>query len=259
MTDNRLYQRVANQIIELIDSGAFPPGSRLPAERDLAEKFGVSRVSVREAAIALQAQGRLQIKPGSGAYVQAGSGLLGRGLPKAGPFELTEARALFEAEAAALAAPMIKDEDLDKLDLYVTIMTEAATDAGSDTAARHGIDHEEADRLFHLTIAQATNNSAIIYTIESLWRMRTEAAKLQSVYADVCDIGAEAREAEHRKILDALRARDSDRARNAMRAHFTRMIEGLLTASEERAYRDVQRKAAESRSRYLMAAQLGSA
>ena len=248
MSDNRIYHRVVNQIIELIDSGAFPPGSRLPAERDLAEKFGVSRVSVREAAIALQAQGRLEIRPSSGAYVLDGSHLLGRGLPKAGPFELTEARALFEAEAAALAAPMISEPDLERLDSYIHAMI-GPSEVG-------GLTSEEADRLFHLTIAQATNNSAIIYTIESLWKMRTEAAKLQAVYRDVCDIGVEAREQEHRNILDDLRARDSDRARSAMRAHFTRIIESLLKASEERAFLDAKRKAAESRSRYLMASQL---
>ena len=227
----------------------FRPDRAFRAERELAEKFGVSRVSVREAAIALQAQGRLEIRAGSGAYVQDGSGLLGRGLPKAGPFELTEARALFEAEAAALAAPMISDEDLAMLDIYIRAMT--------DEAGHAGVSHEEADRLFHLTIAQATNNSAIIYTIESLWRMRTEASKLQTVYKEVCDIGAAAREREHRDILDALKARDSDRARSAMRAHFTRMIEGLLKASEQIAYQDVKKQAAESRSRYLMSAQLG--
>ena len=248
MAEKRLYHAIANQLLELIDSGAFPPGSRLPAERELAEKFGVSRVSVREAAIALQAQGRLEIRPGSGSYVQDGSKLMGRGLPKAGPFELTEARALFEAEAAALAAPMISDESLDALDVYIEAMASDDPD----------MPHDEADRLFHLTIAQATNNSAIIYTLESLWTMRMEAAELQDVYKQVCDGGSEAREREHRAIADALRARDSDAARKAMRAHFTRMIEGLLKASEERAYQNVQRKAAESRSRYLMAAQIGS-
>ena len=65
MADKRLYHKVANQILELIDSGVFPPGSRLPGERNLAEKFGVSRVSIREAEIALQATGRLEIKVGS--------------------------------------------------------------------------------------------------------------------------------------------------------------------------------------------------
>ena len=82
MADQRLYQKIANQILELIDSGVFPPGTRLPSERDLAEKFGVSRVSVREAGIALQAQGRLDIKVGSGAYVVDGSDRPFNGLPK---------------------------------------------------------------------------------------------------------------------------------------------------------------------------------
>lgn len=247
MTDKRLYHTVANQILELIDSGAFPVGSRLPGERDLAVKFGVSRVAVREAEISLQAQGRLDIRIGSGAYVLDGSAQLGKGLPKVGPFELTEARALFEAEAAALAAPIITDEALAQLEIYVQAMK---NEKGAD-----GLHHEEADRLFHLTIAQATNNAAIIYTIDNMWKMRAEAAKLQSVYFDVCQEGSAFREAEHRAILNALKARDSAGARAAMRAHFTRMIEALLIASEEAAYKEVERKASESRSRFLMTAQ----
>jgi len=109
--------------LELIDSGVFPPGSRLPGERDLAKKFGVSRVSIREAEIALQAQGRLDIRVGSGAYVLDGSDMPKAGLPKVGPFELTEARALFEAEAAALAAPIITDETIAELEGYIDIMS----------------------------------------------------------------------------------------------------------------------------------------
>lgn len=246
MGDQRLYQKVANQLLELIDSGVFPPGSRLPGERDLAEKFGVSRVSVREAEISLQAQGRIQIKVGSGAYVLDVDGQLGRGLPKAGPFELTEARALFEAEAAALAAPMITDEIIEELEGYVLAMRDENDD----------IAHEEADRLFHLTIAKATNNPVIIYTIDNMWQMRSEAAKVQAVYTSVCKKNSGYRENEHREILDALKARDSVGARNAMRDHFTRMIEALLIASEEEAYREVKRKASESRSRFLISAQM---
>ena len=247
MSDNRLYHRVLNEIIELIDSGAFPPGSRLPAERDLAERFSVSRVSVREAAIALQAQGRIMIKSGSGSYVQDGSNLLGRGMPKVGPFELTEARALFESEAAALAAPLMTDDILDELEGYVAAMCD--DDEVADTS------HSEADERFHLTIAQTTNNSAIIYTIESLWRMRADAAKLQGIYKAVCYSGAESREREHRAILDALRARDGDGARKAMRAHFTRMLEKLVQEAEEQALREVRERSSETRSRYLMTAE----
>ncbi|HSX64752.1 MAG TPA: GntR family transcriptional regulator, partial [Pseudoxanthomonas sp.] len=66
MSENRLYQSIAAKILALIESGEFPSGSRLPGERDLAERFGVSRVTIREAEIALEAQGWIAIKTGSG-------------------------------------------------------------------------------------------------------------------------------------------------------------------------------------------------
>lgn len=249
MGDKRLYHTVANQILELIDSGVFPIGSRLPGERDLAEKFGVSRVSVREAEIALQAQGRLEIKVGSGAYVIDGGGEPGGALPKVGPFELTEARALFEAEAAALAAPIITEEALAKLEACVGAMSGKVP---------NGMSAEEADQEFHRTIAKATNNPAIVYTIEALWKMRREASQMQRVYKSVCERDTQFREKEHDAILSALKNRDSAAARKAMRAHFTRMIEALLIASEEEAYQEVKRKASESRSRFLLSTQVTS-
>lgn len=248
MAEQRLYHKVANQILELIDSGVFPPGSRLPGERDLAEKFGVSRVSIREAEIALQAQGRIEIKVGSGAYVLDGGGQLGRGLPRVGPFELSEARALFEAESAALAAPIITEDALDELEGYIDDMLSKDGPTGSHV--------EEADRLFHLTIAKATNNPAIIFTIESLWKMRTDAMQVQTIYESVCHSDSVLLEKEHREILNALRSRDSSAARKAMKAHFTRMIGTLLEASEAEAYKEVKRKASESRSRFLLSSQI---
>ena len=243
MAEKRLYHTVANQILELIDSGVFPPGSRLPGERDLAEKFNVSRVSVREAEIALQAQGSLEIKVGSGAYVLDGSNATLKGLPKVGPFELTEARALFEAEAAALAAPIITDEAIKELEEYIAIMS---------GKIKSKMTPDEADEAFHNAIARSTNNHAISFVIDSMWKMRTEAAQLQKVYRTVCDKDTSHREDEHQNILNALKNRDSSAARVAMRAHFTRMIEALLAASEEEAYQEVKRKASESRSRFLL-------
>ena len=247
MGEKRLYHTVANEILELIDSGVFPPGSRLPGERALAEKFSVSRVAVREAEIALQAQGRLEIKVGSGAYVLDGTHRQKNGLPKVGPFELTEARALFEAESAALAAPIITDEIIEELEGYIAVMSGKTVGELTPDAA---------DEAFHTTIARATNNHAIMFVIDSMWKMRTEAAQLQKVYKTVCDRDTSHREDEHQAILDALKARDSGAARRAMRAHFTRMIEALLEASEQEAYQEVKRKASESRSRFMLTKQL---
>jgi len=242
MGEKRLHYAVADQILELIDSGAFPPGSRLPGERSLAETFNVSRVAVREAEIALQALGRLEIKVGSGAYVLDGCSVAVKGLPKVGPFELTEARALFEAESAALAAPIITDDVIAELEGYIAIMT---------GKAKNGMTPSEADEAFHKTIARATNNPAIIFVIDSMWEMRTEAAQLQRVYKSVCERDNNHCEDEHLAVLEALKARDSGAARRAMRAHFTRKIDALLLASEEEAYLEMKRKLSESRIYWL--------
>ena len=247
MSEQRLYHTVANQLLEMIDSGVFPAGSRLPGERELAKRFGVSRVSVREAEIALQAQGRVEIKVGSGVYVLDQTNLPIYGLPKVGPFELTEARALYEGESAALAATIITDQELDYLEHLINVMNETVKDK---------LTPAEADAEFHLAIARATKNHAILFVIDSLWKMRKEAAQIQKVYAVACGKGNVEHEDEHAAILNALRRRDSAGARAAMRAHFSRLIDALLTDSEEQAYKEVQRKASESRSRYMMTDQL---
>lgn len=248
MSEQRLYHTVANKLLEMIDSGVFPPGSRLPGERELAKRFGVSRVSIREAEIALQAQGRVEIKVGSGVYVLDQTNLPVYGLPKVGPFELTEARALYEGESAALAASMITDQELEYLQHLLDVMNGKVE---SDMTT------QEADAEFHLTIAKSTKNHAILFVVDSLWKMRTEAAQLQKVYETACSKdGKSDREDEHSDILDALKRRDSAGARIAMRAHFSRLIDALLTESEEQAYKEVQRKALESRSRYTMSQQL---
>ncbi|HEY8539344.1 MAG TPA: FadR/GntR family transcriptional regulator, partial [Steroidobacteraceae bacterium] len=219
MSDDRLYQLIARKIEALIDSGKYPPGSRLPPERELAERFGVSRVAVREAQIALQAVGRIKIKTGSGAYVLEPHAESKNKLPNITAFELTEARALFEAEAAALAAVQIDDAALAQLERYVEIMAKAGPD---DRAA------ELADRNFHRAIATASGNAAILYVIETLWSMRTDLEPVKAVYESVCSTDASARVAEHAAILDALRAHDPAAARVAMRKHFARLINSML-------------------------------
>ena len=152
MSDKRLYHAVADKITKLINDGAYPPGSRLPGERELAEQFGVSRVTIREAEIALQALGQITIKTGSGAYVLDPSERDGRALPNVSAFELTEARSLFESEAAALAARNISDETLAHLDELIETM---ASDDPKDEEAS-----QLADRQFHLAIAAAAVNAS---------------------------------------------------------------------------------------------------
>ena len=247
MTGKRLYHSVADQILTMIDDGTFPPSSRLPGERELAHQLNVSRETVREAEIFLQARGVIQVKTGSGAYVLDPSKHNG-GLPSVTAFELTEARTLFESEAAALAARDISDDTLSCLEGYLEKM------GGNGPDAEH--EAELADRDFHLTIASASGNAAVRYVVEMLWRIRMESKPVRKVYDSVCLEDSNAREAEHREILDALRARDPAAARIAMREHFRRLIEAMLDVTEEQALEELRRKATESRERFLTSFQL---
>ena len=246
MGGKRLFQSVAEQIAGMIDDGVFPPGSRLPGERELAERLGVSRVTIREAEIALQAVGRLEIKTGSGVYVSEQQAAELAALPQVSAFEVTEARLLFEAEAAALAAQHITEDELDTLGELIEQMRSSDGEAA-----------DRADEEFHRTIAEASKNSAILHTIQTLWRMREDIPEVKAAYETVCVHDGEMRMREHRAVYDALRDRDPASAREAMRDHFRRLIENMLDATERQALEEVQKRASQSRERFLAAANLG--
>ncbi len=240
MAEQRLFHAIAEQLSQLIDEGVFPPGSRLPGERELAERFDVSRVTVREAEIALQAIGRIEIKTGAGVYVCDEQPERPGALPEVSAFEVTEARSLVEAEAAALAAKLITDEDLAKLTSLIEDMKSSDDDVST-----------AADGEFHATIARASGNGALLYTIETFWRMREELPEVKRTYEAICDDDPGTRGKEHQEILDALLARDSDRARAAMRTHFHRLIGTMLDVTEREAMREVQERVSQSRERFL--------
>ena len=245
MTSKRLFQSVAEQIAGLIDDGSFPPGTRLPGERELAERLGVSRVTIREAEIALQAIGRLEIKTGSGVYVSEEHPEEKAALPGASAFEVTEARLLVEAETAALAAHNITDEAVEKLGALIEQMRTGDEDAAN-----------EADEQFHRTIAEASNNAAMVHTVQTLWRMREEIPEVKSTYEAVCVHDADSRTAEHEAIFFALRDRDPAGARAAMREHFHRLLEAMLEATERMALEELQEKASKSRERFTAATKI---
>ncbi|MGV1681553.1 FadR/GntR family transcriptional regulator [Sphingopyxis sp. NJF-3] len=247
MAERRLFEDIADAIRRLILDGTYPPGTRLPGERELSERFEVSRVTIREAEIALQATGWIHIRTGAGAYVQAKLPGDGGILPQVSAFELTEARSLFEAEAAALAAPTISAETLATLEGLLEAM--ANEDASEDEISA-------IDREFHMTIAAASNNKAIIHVIESLWRMRMELPEVRTSHSMICRKDGEARQAEHAGVVEALRKRDAGGARLAMRRHFNRLLESMLDETEERAMVELRQRAAESRERYLLSAKL---
>jgi DNA-binding FadR family transcriptional regulator len=244
MAEQRLYQKVANKILEMITSGAYPPGTRLPGERELAERFEVSRVVIREAEISLEALGHVEIKVGSGVYVlEPNSARLGR-LPSVSAFELTQTRLMFESESAALAATEIAPEQIEELERTIALMENTPQDSPES---------DEADRVFHLTIAKASGNAANYYIMENLWRMRVELPEVKEMYAAVCVEDTYSRVDEHEAILNALKEGNPDKARKAMRAHFARLIENLLIASEQHAIEEARRRSNANREKYLKA------
>jgi GntR family transcriptional repressor for pyruvate dehydrogenase complex len=238
----KLYQQVAAAITEAIAAGRYQPGQRLASERDLAEEFGVSRPTIREAMLALEIRGLVEARHGSGVYVtDAAPDPSGGPELDIGAFELTEARALFEGEAAALAAATISDEELARLE---EILTEMVQENAGDVRG------EQADRRFHVAVAQATRNAAIVSVVETLWDARYRSPLCRHMLDRARAMGVRPRIDEHRRLLDALRSRDPQAARQAMREHLQRVIDGLLAATELDAVERARTEVAAKRSEY---------
>jgi GntR family uxuAB operon transcriptional repressor len=210
----RLYRVVSGKIEELIRDENIQPGERLPSERDLAIKLGVSRTSLREALIALELGGVIEVRGGSGVYVSEQA----PPQPEAtavgpGPFEVLAARRMIEVEVAAMAAKNATDAGIDAILVAVEQMERHHEDLGNN---------ESADRNFHLAIARASGNSALVGVIDYLWNQRgtlwhklkehfqTEELRQQTLI-------------DHRNILAAIAAHDVAGARTAMRAHLDRV------------------------------------
>lgn len=212
----RLYRQIAGQIAALIDSGEFPAGSRLPAERELATLLGVSRTSVREAVISLEIAGRVEVRVGSGIFVAEPGAAQIVGLVDEGPspFELLAARRLIEGEIAALAARTIRKEDIEMLRDTVVRMREH----GENFTKR-----DAADREFHVRIAAATGNGSLALVVEGLWQQRR--GKLWS-RIEAYFHTQKMREGvllDHNAIIDALERHDPEAAREAMHKHLARV------------------------------------
>jgi DNA-binding FadR family transcriptional regulator len=219
ISPRRLYQQVADQLLALIDRGEFPVGSRLPTERELAAKLGVSRPTVREALIALEVHGRVRIRVGSGIYVLAhhGGGEDATGaVPVAGPFEILEARALIEGALAERAAGLATPADLAALDETLDAMSDR-TCASADLLAL--------DRRFHTTVAGILRNDALIAVVGDLFdqRMNPYFAQLAGYFENAGTWRAAC--AEHRAVRDMIAAGDGRGARLAMQAHLARSQE----------------------------------
>lgn len=237
----RLYKDIANMLMQDLASGKYPVGAKLPAERELSVLYNVSRPVVREAIIALEVQGLIEVKIGSGAYVKALPGDKEVSGFAVSAIELTEARLLIEGEAAALAATQITDEELVELEQLVDAIA-------AENLAAEGT--EEADCAFHLAIVEATRNNALIEAVERLWELRRVSLEAALLHAKARSANIKPVVDEHRAILDALKTRQASAARAAMRAHLSQVLESLLFATEERAIAEARRAMQAKRDRF---------
>lgn len=213
----RLYRQIAEQLRVLIGKGEFAVGTRIPAERDLAKQLGVSRPSVREALIALEVEGWVEIRTGSGVYVLDRShrtappvnGMNGAGT-EWGPLEIIRARRMVEGETAATAAQFGKRKDVDAMRRAIQMMRELA--------ARKEVPHE-GDRAFHLAIVNACGNVVLTETVQGFWESRHGPIFARMIdYFETMSSWHSAI-GEHEAILDAIAARDAGAARDAMHQH----------------------------------------
>ena len=232
---SRLYRMIANQIKEKIATGSYKPGERLPSERELAEMLEVSRPSVREALIALEIEGWVDVRVGSGVYVTRAEARQGLGetagagpapaaaLLDVGAADLLQARLLIEPQCAELAARNATPEQL-------KLMEEATLALpGSEQPFKHN------DTL-HLLIAEACGNAALASTMQHLWTLSENSAifkKLNQhfVYGEVWEVAHK----EHLPLLKALQRRQPAAARRAMRDHLLGISSRLgLNANEDK-------------------------
>ena len=209
----RLYRQIADQLRALIGAGEFKVGSRLPAERDLAIQLGVSRPSVREALIALEVEGLIEVRMGSGIYVLPGDPRAARQVMAEGPLETIRARQLIESELAAHAARHMKKAQIAGLREAIEVMEAEVAEAQMPTRG---------DRLFHIRIAAASDNSVLLRLVGELWDERRNPlfAQLGSHF-ETADSWAIAI-SEHRAVVDAIVSGAPEAARAAMSLHLAR-------------------------------------
>lgn len=211
---SRLYEQIVKQIEDSVLKGTLKAGDQLPAERELAEQFGVSRTAVREAIKALGEKGLVESYSGRGTFITNGTSqairqsldLMMRMGQVEGSAHLAEVRSILEPEIAALAAERAEQQHLETLREAVSVM---------DSAMKNAEAFIEADLDFHLALAEAAANPLILSLIDSIVGLLRE----QRMRIFQSEGGPERGQYHHKRILKAVEGRDAERARQAMRAH----------------------------------------
>lgn len=216
---SRLYEQIVQQIEDSIVKGDLKPGDQLPAERELAQRFGVSRTAVREAVKALREKGLVEAYSGRGTFITDGTTQAVRqsldlmvkiGQPE-GSTHLAEVRAILEPEITYLAAQRIQEPELATMRAAVAMMD----GAGKDPDA-----YIEADLDFHLALAEGAGNPLILSLLDSIvGLLREQRLRIFRVPG-----GPERGQVFHKKILESVERRDPEGARAAMRGHLGQVL-----------------------------------
>lgn len=219
--EQKLYQQIATQIAEQIQQKKYLPGERLPSERMLAEKLDISRATVREAIIALEILGYVEIRMGAGIYVldspmlHADINIETSTRNEITPNEIIEIRLLVEPEFTELAALYATREDLESFKKL-----QAATERINSLN-----DHYYFDKKFHLLIAESTKNPLARNIMKQIWEsaersvMPTHFNK-HYVTKRSWDLSVK----EHQEIINAILVRDAKLARHMMYKHLTGVL-----------------------------------
>jgi GntR family transcriptional regulator, transcriptional repressor for pyruvate dehydrogenase complex len=225
---SRLYEQIVQQIEDSILKGVLKAGDQLPAERELAQNFGVSRTAVREAVKALREKGLVEAFSGRGTFITNGTSqairqsldLMSRIGQQEGFTHLAELRQILEPEIAALAAIRIEDQLLATMRESVAIMDRSLEDPDA---------YIEADLDFHLALAEAAANPLVLSLLDSIvGLLREQRLKIFRV-----DGGPERGQYHHKRILAAVESRDAEQARDTMREHLVQVREDSGSSSQE--------------------------
>lgn len=229
----RAYVDVANLLLERLRSQHYAPGTRLPAERQLAEELGVSRPTIREALAALELMGVVDTHAGAGTFVLELPGTndvaaSASASADASPSEVLQARLLIEPGTARLAALGWERQALAAIARPLRSLERAAEAGSSDHPTRQ-------DRQFHTAIAYATGNQVLITLLAPLWEMMSQSLWRKLKERDWTSDNTRSVAMEHREIYEAIRSRDAELSYFTMEKHIRGVTNSLYReAPDER-------------------------
>ncbi len=223
----RLYVDVAESLLKGIQGGTWPPGSRLPTDRQLSDQLHVSRPTVREALMVLEFGGLIEIRHGSGAYVVGNSAVADPSIASDSPKQLVEARMLLEPAIAELCAERLSEKQLDDLAMLVTLSERAVDSRETPELVRLGLQ-------FHRALADGCGNeylagfcrTLVSVSDHPLWNLLHQQV-LTTAERTHRELD------EHRRIIDAIRRREPELARREMRDHLKGLWSIVLEGGDD--------------------------